>query len=142
MSRILASVVFGFGIAYGPLPADAATCESLRALKLTNAVIASAESVDGGKFLAPDVKPGDSAAFLYLDLPAFCRVTGLIRPTRDSNIEFEVWLPSARWNRNFMAVGNGGAGGSIIYDGTTVGTNAPGLAQALRDGFATASTDT
>ena len=142
MSRILASVFFAFGIAYGAEPADAVTCESLRALKLTNTIITMAEAVGAGKFVPPDVKQGDSGALVYRDLPAFCRVTGRIRPTPSSNIEFEVWLPSAGWNRNFMAVGNGGAGGSIVYDGTTVGTNAPGLAQALKDGFATASTDT
>ena len=77
MSRIVASVFFTFGIIYGPLPADAATCESLRALKLTNAVIVLAEAVAAGKFLTPDVKPNDSVAQVYRDLPAFCRVSSV-----------------------------------------------------------------
>jgi len=66
----------------------------------------------------------------------------VIQPSSDSQIEFEVWLPTSRWNGNFMGVGNGGAAGSIIYDGGLVGTSAPGLAQALKDGFAAAATDT
>jgi feruloyl esterase len=65
----------------------------------------------------------------------------VIQPSSDSHINFEVWLPTSGWNGNFMGIGNGGAAGSIIYDGSLVGTSAPGLAQALKDGFATAGTD-
>ena len=61
-------------------------------------------------------------------------MTGVIKPTPDSDIKFEVWLPNARnWNRNFEGVENGGFGGFI---------NREALATALRAGFATASTDT
>jgi feruloyl esterase len=61
-------------------------------------------------------------------LPAFCRVTGEIKP----EIKFEVWLP-ANWNGKFLAVGNGGLAGSINYRAMT---------EPLKRGYATASTDT
>jgi feruloyl esterase len=67
-------------------------------------------------------------------LPAFCRVAGVARPTSDSEIRFEVWIPPAEsWNGKFQGVGNGGYSGSIAY---------PAMATALRSGYATASTDT
>jgi len=66
-------------------------------------------------------------------LPAFCRVAGVIRPTTDSAIRFEVWMPESAWNERFLGVGNGGFAGVIGYGG---------LAANLRRGFATAGTDT
>jgi feruloyl esterase len=65
--------------------------------------------------------------------PAFCRVGGVIRPSSDSEIHFEVWLPESGWNGRFRGTGNGGFAGSINYSE---------MAAALRDGYATASTDT
>lgn len=47
----------------------------------------------------------------------FCRVRGLIKPTPDSDIRVEVWLPSAdRWNGKYQTIGNGGNTGAPIYD--------------------------
>jgi feruloyl esterase len=67
-------------------------------------------------------------------LPAFCRVEGVARPTSDSEIRFEVWIPPAEaWNGKFQGVGNGGYAGSISY---------PAMTTALQRGYATASTDT
>ena len=40
------------------------------------------------------------------DLPAFCRVQGVSKPSADSDIRFEVWLPQpAAWNRKFLSTG-------------------------------------
>jgi feruloyl esterase len=39
------------------------------------------------------------------DLPAFCRVAFSIKPSRDSDIKVEVWMPTSGWNGRFMAVG-------------------------------------
>jgi hypothetical protein len=47
---------------------------------------------------------------------AFCRVAGEIRPTPDSNIKFEVWLPLSGWTGRYESVGNGGFAGFIRYD--------------------------
>jgi feruloyl esterase len=69
-------------------------------------------------------------------LPAHCRVQLVLKPSSDSHIEMEMWLPPAEaWNGKFMAVGNGGFAGSIQ------GLNND-MPQALRRGYATAGTDT
>ena len=65
-------------------------------------------------------------------VPAHCRVAIVMRPSSDSHIEAEVWLP-ADWNGKFQAVGNGGWAGTISY---------AAMARALQEGYATASTDT
>ena len=42
----------------------------------------------------------------------FCRVAGIIAPTGDSAIAFEVWMPpQAEWSGRFMGVGNGAFAG-------------------------------
>lgn len=107
---------------------SAATCESLGALKLPSTRIASAQTVAAGAF-----KPLAGSAAPFKDLPSFCRVEGVISPTSDSEIAFEVWMPTAEWNGKFHGIGNGGFAGSISYGG---------LAGALSQGFASASTDT
>ena len=57
-----------------------------------------------------------------------------MRPTSDSVIKIEVWLPpSGAWNGKFMAIGNGGQAGEIYY-------HRMGLPLTL--GYAVASTDT
>jgi feruloyl esterase len=56
-----------------------------------------------------------------------------LKPTDDSDIKVEVWLPVTGWNGKFQAVGNGGWAGTISY---------PAMAEALRRGYATTSTDT
>ena len=113
-------------VMFGAIPAAAATCESLMSLSRTGASITTAEAVASGSF-----KPAEGPAIA--NLPAFCRVAGVLAPSGDSEIKFEVWLPNSGWNGKFAGVGNGGFAGSISY---------AGLAAALRRGFATAGTDT
>ena len=105
--------------------ARAADCASLQSLKLPETTITMASLVTTGSVVMP---PDTSLA----GLPTFCRVTGVIRPTTDSAIKFEVWMPETKWNERFLGVGNGGFAGSIGYGG---------LAANLRRGFATAGTD-
>jgi feruloyl esterase len=70
----------------------------------------------------------------YAMLPAFCRVAATLTPSSDSDIKIEVWLPDmATWNGKFQEVGNGGWAGTITY---------AAMATALKDGYATSSTDT
>src|SRR5262249_5840101 len=71
----------------------------------------------------------------------FCRVQGVMQPSRDSHIEFEVWLPASGWNGKYLGAGNGGFAGSISY-ATAPGSNVPGMANAVLAGYATSSTDT
>ena len=119
---------------YLPAPAKAASCESLADLKLPNTTISSAETVAAGAFTLPagsPPQPGGFAAFKML--PAFCRVKGVIEPSTDSHIEFEVWLPTSGWNGRYQGAGNGGFGGYINFSG---------LAEAVNNGYAGSSTDT
>jgi feruloyl esterase len=97
------------------------SCSDLAKVVLPQTTIDRAETVTSGE--AQNVK----------NLPSFCRVAGSIRPTADSDIRFEVWMPSTGWNGKFQGVGNGGFAGSIGYGG---------LGGAIRQGYAAASTDT
>src|SRR5262249_3667898 len=82
------------------------------------------------------------------NLPAFCRVALTAKPSSDSDIKIEVWLPASAqgsgatgsagaagsaWNGKYLAVGNGAWTGNIGY---------AAMADALRRGYATSSTDT
>src|SRR4051812_35406989 len=90
-------------------PAIAATCESLGKLSLPDTTIASAAVVSAGSFAVP------GAPQPIVHLPPFCRVAGTIRPSKDSDIQFEVWMPASGWNGKFFGVGNGGFAGAISY---------------------------
>jgi hypothetical protein len=80
------------------------------------------------------------AEMTLTNLPPFCRVQGVSRPSSDSDIRFEVWLPSAaNWNRKFLSSGEGGFVGNLNY--TRNGLDG-GLDELVRRGYATASTDT
>jgi len=105
--------------------APAADCESLSNLKLADTTITVAQSIASGSFTPPGGKP-------LTDLPAFCRVAGVIKPTPDSHIQFETWLPASGWNHKFRGIGNGGFAGQISYEQ---------LANSIRRGYATAVTD-
>jgi feruloyl esterase len=109
----------------------ASSCESLSSLKLSNTTVTMAQPVVAGGFSPPAGAGGGGQA--YRTLPAFCRVALTIKPSSDSDIKAEVWLPAAGWNGKYQAVGNGGWAGSITY---------AAMARALREGYATSSTDT
>ena len=116
--------------AAAPRPAAAASCESLASVPLgTDGSITSAASITAGQFTPPGARGGRALD----NLPAFCRVQGVLKPSPTSAIRFEVWLPASGWNGKLQVVGNGGLAGTISY---------PAMAGALRNGFATASTDT
>ena len=124
-------------LTHGAGPAFAATCESLASLKLSDATITMAQPVAAGAFTPPaggrGGRGGRGGGNAFADLPAFCRVAATLTPTKESEIKIEVWLPASGWNGKFQGVGNGGWNGNID-------TNA--LANGLRRGYATASTDT
>lgn len=109
-----------------PALVSAADCAGLAKLSLPYTAMAAAVEVTAGSFTPP-------AGAALQKLPPFCRVAGIIRPSADSEIHFEVWMPASGWNGKFQGIGNGGYAGSISYGG---------LAAALRQGYASASTDT
>jgi feruloyl esterase len=120
MNRLLAFVVLLlislFGTSLFPRPVAAQqSCESLAGLRLPHATIAAATSVAA-----------------TASIPAHCAVQAVTRPTSDSEIKFEVWLPSSGWNGKYEQVGNGGWAGSVPTGS---------LAEPVRRGFAAAGTD-
>lgn len=104
-------------------------------MSLSTTTITSARTVAKGSFRLPNTSQFPASDFLksFGLLPAFCRVEGVIRPSADSHIEFEVWLPETGWNGRYAGAGNGGFGGSINYYR---------LSEAVNAGFAGSSTDT
>ncbi len=134
-------------------PAFAATCESLTAAALPNATITSAKTIEAGKFVLPKAPAGAQAGGGFAgpgaapptpgpatagrgprfdDLPAFCRVTATIKPSSDSDIKAEFWMPVTAWNGRLQPTAAGVFLGSINY---------AGMANILRNGSATATSD-
>jgi hypothetical protein len=107
--------------------AQAVTCESLAKTSFPNTIITNAQSVPSGSFTEPDGTP-------LISLPASCRVTGFIRPTTDSNIGFELWMPNENWNHRYTQIGNGGLAGSV-------GLLEIEISRQLQRGYAVAGTD-
>lgn len=107
-------------------------CEALAGAAPADTVITSAALVAAGAYRPPEDAfepfPAD-----YSVLPEFCRVTGSIHPTADSDIRFELWLPAKDWNGRFMQTGNGGAAGSLFIFG---------MIEPLQHGYAVAHNDT
>ena len=74
--------------------ARAATCESLAMLTLPQATVDAAQVVAPGAFTQPGGRAGRGAN-AFADLPAFCRVALTAKPSSDSDIKIEVWLPAS-----------------------------------------------
>ena len=100
----------------------------LSGLALPNTTITLAQVVEAGNYTPPG-----AAAEAAVALPAFCRVTATLKPTQDSDIKVEAWMPASAWNGKYQAVGNGAFNGAIAY---------PAMVRALQRGYATSSTDT
>src|SRR3979490_120139 len=115
-------------------PAFASSCDSLAALALKDTTITMAQLVPAGQFSVPgERQAGARGANPYKGLSEFCRVAATIKPTSDSDIKVEIWLPASGWNGKFQAVGNGGWAGTIGY---------AAMGRALAHGYATSSTAT
>jgi feruloyl esterase len=109
-------------------------CENLTSVTLAGATITSAVVVPEGP---PPARGGPPPANAVppANIPAHCRVQVTLKPTSDSVINMELWLPVQNWNGKFMGVGNGGFAGSIQGRMSE-------MPDALRRGYATAGTDT
>jgi feruloyl esterase len=129
----LAGTGFTPGTAVAASTAPAIPCADLA--KFTsegNTTVVSAEVVTGGELAVPG-KPK------VANLPEFCRVVGVSKPTADSNINFEVWLPTKTWNGRFLSAGEGGFAGAINYSRNGLDG---GVDELVRRGYVTATTDT
>jgi feruloyl esterase len=114
MKRLLMAA--GAAVALGaPAMAHAETaCADLKQAKLPHAeVTAAASETFQGK--------------------ALCKVSVTSRPTADSSIGIEVWIPEgAAWNGKFLQLGNGGFAGNL---------NSGAIRAAAARGYAAAGTD-
>ncbi|HWE48646.1 MAG TPA: tannase/feruloyl esterase family alpha/beta hydrolase [Bryobacteraceae bacterium] len=112
---LLPAVVFG------------SPCDGLTGLTIPDTTIISATAVGAGPISLAGMRAP-------LTVTAFCRVLAVLRPTSDSEIHFEVWIPPAdAWNGKFEGTGNGGFSSAMEYNR---------MAEALNRGYATAGSDT
>ncbi len=109
-------------------------CERLAAAKISDTTITLAQTVAAGTFNGPPApKSGSELALLYKSIPAFCRVIAEAKPSSDSDIKLEVWLPVSGWNGKLEGIGVGGFAGSI---------DPVQLATTVKAGYAATATDT
>ena len=111
-------------IAGGHAAAQAATaCAGLTSVTLESSTITSSALV------TPPATVGGAAVTV-----PFCRVQGTARPSLDSEIKFEVWLPptAGDWTGRMKVNGTGGYAGATPY---------ARLAQDIGDGFVTAGSN-
>ncbi len=99
--------------------------QDIISLKLTGVTITAVEDVPSENFTPPGGKK-------LTNLPAFIRIAFTSKPTPESNIQCEIWMPKNNWNGRFLGTGNGGGAGKISYGPLVTGV--------IR-GFATANTD-
>jgi len=104
-------------------------CSRLQSTPIPGVTVAATELVPRGRYTLPDMSNTATAA---IDLPEYCRVTATARPTPDSAIEIEVWLPVIDWNGKLLGTGN------VNWCG---GVNPLQMALGLREHYATAGTD-
>ncbi len=120
VSRVFVVLAFAGIAACGGSDRDspvAGDCSSLKNFSGSiGTTITASESIDASA-TAPWQVPGDQIAptsTATVSVP-FCRVQGVVRPTEQSNIAFEVWLPAdkAAWNERFFGTASGGSAGRI-----------------------------
>jgi feruloyl esterase len=104
-----------------------AHCAALSNVKLADTTIESA-------MLVPAKADESTIAGEVPGYPAFCRVVARVRSETGSDIGVELWLPASGWTGVFHGNGSGGFGG-------TFSLGYSGMAEGLRRGFATATTD-
>ena len=128
---------------------SAVSCESLAKLAIPNATVTMAQSYAAGEYKIPSRGPGGPgapagspagavppaavAASQEPPIPAMCRVALTLKPSSDSDIKMEVWLPTTGWNGKFVGVANFGSGGSLQYRN---------MVDPLNRGYALAANDT
>ncbi len=134
--------IYGALLAVVAAGAHAEDCGQLTTMRLPHVTVTAAEQVLAANAApdaaaskpAGDAKPAATAAKSAAGAArGYCRVRATSKPTADSDIRFEVWIPFGdAWNGKFEQVGNGGFAGAIPERA---------MAHALSLGFAVAGTD-
>ena len=113
--------------------ANDAACERFAHLQIPATTITLAKFIPAGAFSGPPAAfSGADLSSFYKTLPAFCRVVAEAKPTTDSDIKLEVWLPASGWNGKLQGIGNGGFAGLIDYYQ---------IGAAMKKGYASTATD-
>ena len=131
---ILATTAFAWtvpGAAAAQAPAGtpdaAARCAALARLTLPDTTVSSAT-------LVPARPTRTNVAGETPGYRSFCRVVARVRSEPGSDIGVELWLPAEGWTGVFLGNGSGGFAGTFALGYS-------GMAEGLRRGFATATTD-
>lgn len=134
LAAILATAAFcgmlpGVALAQSSImhDSDEDRCAALAGVALPDTTIESAT-------LIPARAEETTLAGVLPGYPAFCRVVARVRPEPDSDIGVELWLPADGWTGVFHGNGSGGFAGTFELGYS-------GMAEGLRRGFATATTD-
>jgi feruloyl esterase len=103
--------------------AHAVDCSSLISVTSDSSTMTAADSIT----------PPATVGGVAVTVP-FCRIQGTARPTSDSEIKFEVWLPptAGAWTGRMKVNGTGGYAGATPY---------ARLAQDVGDGFVSAGSN-
>jgi feruloyl esterase len=119
----------GFALALGLAAASGTTHAALSCAQLTS-VTPEAATITSAAVTPAGAVPGAGVSTSV----TFCRAQGVARPSQDSEIKFEVWLPAtaAAWSGRMKVNGTGGYAGATPY---------PRLAQDVGDGFVTAGSN-
>jgi feruloyl esterase len=118
----------GFALALGLTAAPGAAQAALSCAQLTS-VTPEASTITSAGMVTPPANIGGANVTVQ-----FCRVQGTARPSGDSEIKWEVWLPptAAAWTGRMKVNGTGGYAGATPY---------PRLAQDVGDGFISAGSN-
>ena len=118
----------GFALALGLAAASGASQAALSCANLAS-VTPEASNITSATMVTASTTIGGAP----VSVP-FCRVQGTARPSFDSEIKFEVWLPptAAAWTGRMKVNGTGGYAGATPY---------ARLAQDIGDGFITAGSN-
>jgi feruloyl esterase len=108
-----------------PASDHAPSCEKLASLSLTRTTL-DAHDFPAGPF-SPETRGP------RFEVPAFCRVSGVVRPVAGSRIGFETWLPRSAWNNRLIMLGNGGYSSTLPWHA---------MSALLDAGYAVVATDT
>ena len=127
-------VIVSFLFAGSAVAAEDA-CSRLMGIKVPGATIILAQTNAAGTFAGPPVAPFTSRDLTapYKNVPTFCRVVAVAKPSADSEIRIEVWMPAADWNGKLQGLGDGGFAGRIDY---------MPLGVAVSKGYAVTATNT
>src|SRR5436190_20876239 len=128
MRRKGTTVAVTAALAFGLASASAVAQAALSCAQLTS-VTSEASSITAAALV-----PANTTVNGVTPTVPFCRAQGTARPSGDSEIKFEVWLPAtaAAWSGRFKQNGTGGYAGATPY---------ARLAQDVGDGFVTAGSN-